>query len=204
MNDTPEGYFRSSRGLRQGDPLSSLLFVIVMEAFSMMLEKAVGEGLLRGFMVDQLQVSHLLFADDTLIFCDTDVRQFRNLRRVLLCFKAVSELKINLGISEAIKVGEADNVEELAAILGCRVAELPMTYLGLPLGARFKSKHIWNSIIEKVERRLAGWKRMYLSKGGHLTLIKSTLSNLATYFLSLFPIPVVVAKRLERIQRDFL
>jgi hypothetical protein len=55
-----------------------------------------------------------------------------------------------------------------------------------------------------MEKRLAGWKRMYLSKGGRLTLIKSTLSNLPTYFLSLFPIPVTVARRLEKIQREFL
>jgi hypothetical protein len=59
-------------------------------------------------------------------------------------------------------------------------------------------------IVEKMGRKLAGWKKMYLSKGGRLTLIKSTLSNLATYFLSLFPIPMSVAHRLEKLQRDFL
>ncbi len=56
----------------------------------------------------------------------------------------------------------------------------------------------------EVERRLAGWKRLYLSKGGKVTLIKSTLSNIPTYFLSLFPIPAGVARRLEKLQRDFL
>jgi mannosylglycoprotein endo-beta-mannosidase len=156
VNGNPEGYFRSSRGLRQGDPLSPLLFVIVMEAFSRMIEKAVTEGLLRGFAVGHLQVSHLLFADDTLIFCDADVKQFRNLRRLLLCFEAASGLKINLGKSDVIPVGEVTNVEKLAAILECRVAQLPMSYLGLPLGAKFKSKQIWNDILERVERRLAG------------------------------------------------
>jgi hypothetical protein len=57
---------------------------------------------------------------------------------------------------------------------------------------------MWTSLIEKMENRLAGWKKLYLSKGGRLTLIKSTLSNLPTYFLSLFPIPVGVAHRLEK------
>jgi hypothetical protein len=51
---------------------------------------------------------------------------------------------------------------------------------------------------------MAGWKKLYLSKGGWLTLIKSTLSNLPTYYLSLLPVPMSVAKRIEKIQRDFL
>jgi hypothetical protein len=80
------------------------------------------------------------------------------------------------------------------------VASLPIKYLGLPLGAKYKdsniwnsiifffiSKNIWNSIIKKMENRLAGWKRLYLSKRGRLTLINSTLSNLQTYFFVSLP-----------------
>ena len=63
---------------------------------------------------------------------------------------------------------------------------------------------IWNPIIEKMEKRLSGWKRIYLSKGSRLTLLKSSLSSLPTYFLSLFTIPQAVAARIERIQRNFL
>ena len=96
------------------------------------------------------------------------------------------------------------NFHELVEILGCRESALPLKYLGLPLGASFKDKSIWNPILEKMERRLAGWKRLYLPKGGKVTLIKSTLSSLPTYFLSLFPIPTKVAKRIEKLQRDFL
>jgi hypothetical protein len=79
-----------------------------------------------------------------------------------------------------------------------------MKYLGLPLEAPYKSTTIWNDIIEKMGRKLAGWKIMYRSKGRRLTLIKSTLSNLTTYFLSLFPIPMTVVNILEKLQRDFL
>jgi hypothetical protein len=79
-----------------------------------------------------------------------------------------------------------------------------MHYLGLPLGATFKETTIWNPVLERVEKRLASWKRLYLSKGGKLTLIKSTLSSISTYFLSLFPIPARVANQLEKLQRDFL
>ena len=79
-----------------------------------------------------------------------------------------------------------------------------MTYLGMPLGAHYKDSLIWNPIIEEMERRLFGWKRLYVSKGGRLTLLESTLSSRPTYFLSLFTISQAVATRLERIQRNFL
>ena len=209
INGSPSGFFASSRGLRQGDPLSPLLFVIVMEALSKIMDRAIRRGLFSGFMVGspqdhQVWISHLLFADDTLIFCEADPVKLEHLRSVFLWFEAVSGLKINLGKSEMVPVGEVPNLEALAQILGCQTASLPMKYLGLPLGAPFKAKSIWNPIIERMEKRLAGWKRLYLSKGGKVTLIKSTLASLPTYFLSLFPIPVGVAHRLERIQRRFL
>jgi hypothetical protein len=194
----------SSRGLRQGDPLSPLLFVLVMEVLSRMLSATVESRRLSGFSVgskyqEDMLVSHLLFADDTLIFCEPNAEQFRDLRCLLLCFEAVSGLKINLSKSEIVPVGVVGEVEKLAIILGCGVASLPIKYLGLPLGAKYKDSNMWTCIIEKMENRLAGWKRLYLSKGGRLTLIKSTLSNLPTYFLSLFPIPVGVAHRLEKL-----
>ena len=74
-----------------------------------------------------------------------------------------------------------------------------MKCLGMPLGTLFKTTSIWNPILEKMEKKLSGWKRLYLSKGARLTLLKSTLSSLPTYFLSLFTIPTAVAARLESI-----
>jgi hypothetical protein len=209
VNGSPCGFFKSSRGIRQGDPLSPMLFVIVMEVLSRMIDKAIGAGMLFGFAVnrnvnDPLLISHLLFADDTLIFYEADSDHIAHLRSILVWFEATSGLRVNLGKSELVQVGEVPFLEELADILGCQTSSLPMKYLGLPLGAKFKSIDIWNPIVEKMERRLAGWKRIYLSKGGRLTLIKSTLSNLPTYFLFLFPILAAVAKKLEQIQRNFL
>jgi hypothetical protein len=69
-------------------------------------------------------------------------------------------------------VGVVEDARSLASILGCRVSSLPMTYLGFPLGASFSAKLIWIGVIEEMERHLAGYKRLYLSKGGRITLIK--------------------------------
>ena len=94
-------------------------------------------------------------------------------------------------------------MEGLANIFGCRVASLLMKYLGLPVRAPYKASTIWNGI-EKMEHRLVGWKRLYLPKGGRLTLIKIFFSNLLSYYFFLFPTPVGVANRYEKLQRDFL
>ena len=80
MNGSPAGFFQSSKGLRQGDPLSPYLFVVVMEVFSCLLKRAVAGGYLtpcsvRGRRGEGVQISHLLFADDTLIFCEAKEEQ---------------------------------------------------------------------------------------------------------------------------------
>lgn len=209
VNGEPVGFFSSSRGLRQGDPLSPFLFILVMEGLSRLLDMSVLGGFIHGFSLGRVReavvtVSHLLFADDTLVFCEARAAELGYLRLVLLYFEAVSGLRVNIAKSEIMPVGNVENIGELASFFGCKVAYFPTSYLGLPLGASFKSKAIWNSVVERFENRLAGWKRQLLSKGGRLTLIRSTLSNLPTYFMSIFIIPSSVARRLEKLERNFL
>ena len=209
VNGSPEGFFSCSRGLHQGDPLSPLLFLLVMEVLSRMLRKVEDEGLIQGFKagsnaVDDLCISHLLYADDTILFCDADLDQLLYVRMALTCFEAVTRLRVNMAKSEIVLVGEVQNISELADSLCCHISGLPLSYLGMPLGASYKAVAVWNPILEKLERRLSGWQKLYLSKGGRLTLLKSTLSSLPTYFLSLFTIPISVVRRIEKLQKDFL
>ena len=101
-------------------------------------------------------------------------------------------------------MGRVNDIEDLALELGCKVDSLPSCYLDLPLGAPFKSEVVWDNVEERFRKRLAMWKRQYISKGERLTLIRSTLSSLPVYFMSLFFLPKKVRLRLEKIQRDFL
>ena len=123
---------------------------------------------------------------------------------ILFWFEAASGLKINLDKSEVIPVREVEEVNEMAVELGCRVGQLFAVYLGLPLGAPNKATSVWDGVEEKVRRRLALWKRQYNSKSGRITLIKSTMASMPLYQMSLFRMPKSVARRLEKLQRDFL
>lgn len=109
----------------------------------------------------------------------------------LLLFEAVFGLTINLGKSEMVLMGEIEIMGVLADILRCKIMALPLKYLGLPLGA-IQSLTIWDGILECMEKRLAVWKKIYLSKMGRLT-----------YFTSLYPLPTSVAYHKEKIQSDF-
>ena len=83
------------------------------------------------------EISHLLFVDDTLVFCGLEEDQMTNLCWILMEFEALSCLKVNVEKSEFIPVGRVYNIEDLVGTFGCRVGALPSTYLGLPFGAPF-------------------------------------------------------------------
>ena len=88
---------------------------------------------------EEEQITHLLFVDDTLVFCNDTREQLAYLSWVLLWFEAISGLKINLEKSSILSVGKVENLEDLAVELGCRKGKLPTTYLGFPLGVKRKS-----------------------------------------------------------------
>ena len=108
-------FFGSSRGLRQGDRLSHLLFLLVMEVLSRLLKKTKEGGFIHGFHVG-VSISHLLFADDFILFCDDS----RN-RLVLICFEALTGLKGKMGKHELVPVGDVSNLATLANILCCNI-----------------------------------------------------------------------------------
>jgi hypothetical protein len=156
-----EGFFKNLQGIRQGDPLSPLLFVLVMEALSRMVNATIKQVLLTSFpmggrVFSDLVVSHSLFADDTLIFCEAHPQQVHYVHLILFCFEAILGLRANLRKSENVAIGEVEDIGALVAILGCSVATLPMKYLGLPLGASYKATSLWNGVVKQLERQMVG------------------------------------------------
>ena len=102
-----------------------------------------------------MQISHLLFADDTLVFCKDEKDQMVYLNWIIVWFEAFSGLKINLEKSSILPVGRVENLEELAEEHGCISRFLPATYLGLPLRAKHNSTIVWDGVEERFKKRLA-------------------------------------------------
>ena len=117
----------------------------------------------------------------------------------------MSGLKINFRKSTLLGINlQEEGVTFLADLVQCSVGTWPIKYLGLPLGGNPTKKTFWEPVETKVAKRLDGWKRVFLSRGGRLTLIKAVLSYLPRYYLSLFKMPQRIADTMEKLMKDFL
>ncbi|XP_021990937.1 uncharacterized protein LOC110887668 [Helianthus annuus] len=127
------------------------------------------------------------------------------LRRILRIFHMCSGLRINIQKSTLYGVGKS--VEEVglkASELGCQAGVAPFTYLGIKVGANLNRVSSWEPVVNVFKSRLTRWKSKVLSIGGRLTLIKSVLVSLPSYYFSLFKAPVGVINVLEGLIKKFL
>ena len=140
-----------------------------MEALSCLLKRAVAGGFLSGCQVkgrfgEGIQISHLLFIDNTSEFCKASHDEITYLCWLLMWFEAISGLRINLEKSELIPVGRVENLDDLLDELGCKMGSPPFSYLGLPLGAPFKYTVAWDGVEEEFHKRLSMWKQLYFQR----------------------------------------
>lgn len=150
-------------------------------------------------------ISHLQYADDTIMFCPPNMEFLANIKKTLVLFHLASGLKVNFHKSSISGLNISDLWIECAAKqLLCKKGSLPLTYLGLPIGGLTSRIASWEPIIKKMEKKLTSWRGSLLSIRGRVTLIKSSLTNLPLYYMSLYPIPQAVIKKIISIQRQFL
>ncbi|XP_045797508.1 uncharacterized protein LOC123891638 [Trifolium pratense] len=203
----PSQEFCPQRGLRQGDPLSPYLFIICANVLSGLISRAQQEKLIHGVKISQgaPEISHLLFADDSLIFCRATSKEVSTIHEIIQAYQKASGQLVNLAKSEMLfsKGVTADIKGEVSRILPMQTVEHFSKYLGMPIMHGRSKQQIFNYIKEKIWKKLKGWKEKNLSFAGRGTLIKAVAQAIPTYIMSCFLIPKGVCEQLERMICNF-
>lgn len=169
INGEVDGYFKTQKGLKQGDPISPLLFNLVADALSEMLTLAKEAGHLEGVVPNLVPggLTHLQYADDTILFLQNTEENILTVKFLLYCFEAMSGMKINYQKSEVFVIGVDDaEAQRIAEKFNCERGKFPMKYLGIPISSVRLTVADFAASPDKLEKRLATWKCGHLSYGG--------------------------------------
>ncbi|CAN6571052.1 unnamed protein product [Malus baccata var. baccata] len=207
LNGHPGNKFAPSRGLRQGDPLSPYLFLLIGEVLSRLIQDAVEKKSLDGIKlgITGSVLSHIFFADDMLIFLRANEKNCRNLVNLLKAFCDASGQEVNLqksnvffGANTSVRVSE-----ELGSILGMPVLDNPGSYLGVSACWRCSKKQGLAYVKGRIIEKLQGWKQCTLSKAGKEVLIKAVVQAVPAYPMNLFKFPAMVCDELDTLVARF-
>jgi hypothetical protein len=202
LNGIPGAWIDCKRGLRQGDPLSPYLFLLMADVLQRLIRQ---DTLLQHPLVDGAPCPVLQYADDTLIICRADGAAARRLKELLNMFAVATGLTINFHKSTLVPMSvDEDVLLDVRAALGCRVEGFPQTYLGLPLTAgKLKLAH-FAPLIARVDKYLSGWTAILLSTGGRLVLLNAVLDALPTFAMGAVELPPALLLAIEGLRRAFL
>jgi len=203
VNRSPTAKFTPQRGLRQGDPLATLLFNIITEGLNGIMREVMEKKLFEGFSIgrNNVEISILQYVDDTIFFGEALMENVKAIKVILWSFELVSGLKINFAKSSFWAVGMSDQwMKDAARYLNCKLLAIPFPYLDILIGANLRRCEVWDVIIKKCKRKLSKWKQKNLSFVGRVTLIKSVLNSIPIYFFSFFRVPNKVLDKLVRLQ----
>ena len=193
LNGEKRGIVTPTRGIRQGDPLSPYIFLLVSEGLSRLLSSAMVRQEISGLKIAKHSpaLSHLFFADDTLIFCKANKEEAAKVMKLLELYGKASGQIINaekssVFFSKNTKEGEK---AEILDTLGGMMEAKQSKYLGLPLVIGRPKKQVFSYIKERVIRRMGGWKERLLSNAGKEVLLKSVILALPAYAMNCCKLP---------------
>ena len=190
INEKPKGFVTSTRGIKQVDPLSLYLFLLCAEGLSAMIRKVEEARNLQGVLFGNggACLSHLLFANDSLIFCQATMEECQRLLAILEQYEATSGQAINrqkatLFFSRNTRI---DVKQHIRNMMGARIMEDCEKYLGLPMASGKSKVNTFKDLQKKITRRVMGWKEKLISKAGREILIKNVAQTILTYSMCIF------------------
>jgi hypothetical protein len=193
INGQPSSSFSPQRGLRQGDPLSPYLFVLCADVLSGLIHKEVAAKNLHGIKIARTapQISHLFFADDSLLLARANQSEARNILKILEKYQQASGQVVNLDKSEASFSRNVPNEDTnaICELMNVKAVEAQSRYLGFPVPFGRSKKVIFAGVMDRVWKKLKGWKEKFLSKAGKETLIKAVAQAIPNYILSCYKLP---------------
>lgn len=204
FNNSTYGYFKGKRGLRQGDPLSPYLFILVINCLSIALDKAAAEGKFHYHpRCGRSKLTHL--ADDLLIFSDGSLTSVQAILTVLKDFEERSGLAISISKSCFFAAGMTDpEIEAMSTHTGLHIGVFPMRYLGVPLYSKKLSTLQCAPLIQSIKNKLRSWTVRSLSYAGRSLLISTVINGITNFWTSSFIIPKSVIKEIDSLCIKFL
>ena len=207
INGEPKGMINPTRGIRQGDPLSPFLFLLCTEGLNGLIVQAANCGDIKGFALcrNGPRLTHLLFADDNLLFCRATNQECSNILEILEVYGGCSGQQINRNKTTIFfsKLTSEEKREHIKQVLGVPEIKQYEKYLGLPSFVGRRKKASFEFIKEKVWRKLQGWEEKLLSQAGREVLIKAVVQAIPTYTMSCFKLPIGLCTELESLIRKF-
>ncbi|XP_021986537.1 uncharacterized protein LOC110882974 [Helianthus annuus] len=178
-----------------------------MEIVSMFMNRACNLGIFHGCKLPNRGpvISHLCYANDVLFIGEWSEKNILALNCLLRWLSLVTGLKVNRSKSKLYGVGVSPSeVSALAGVANCEAGSFPLLHLGIPIGVNMKRAKFWKPVLDKFSAKLSKWKARHLSFAGRMTLAKSVLDSLPSYFLSLFAAPKCIIQKMEEIRREFV
>nr|GEY68398.1 RNA-directed DNA polymerase, eukaryota [Tanacetum cinerariifolium] len=205
VNGSPTSEFKIHKELKEGDPLCPFLFILVMESLHLSFNHILNAGLFKGILIDNsLTLSHLFYADDAVFIGKWDKSNLVTIVNVPKCFFLASGLEINIHKSKLMGIGiPQEEVNSAASLIGCTNLSTPFNYLGVKVGSLSSKNSYWEEVLSKISYRLSKWKLKTLSIGGRLTLLKSVLSSMSLYHMSIYKVPMGVLNRMKSLRGNF-